>query len=164
MPTEPIIDVSTIDFSRVIADRAAIREQNPHRFEMEQIDAIVLLDPERQLTVGYKDVRADEFWMRGHFPGNPLLPGVLQCEAAAQLCGYYTMSQKVIAEGHMLGFGGMESIRFRAPVRPGDRLVLVLRGKKLKAMISVFEVQGFVNGDLAFAGEVIGVALPAKCR
>ena len=54
---------------------------------MEQLDGHRPPRPEQHLVVGYKDVRADEFWVRGHMPGNPLLPGVLMCEAAAQLCG-----------------------------------------------------------------------------
>ena len=159
MPTEPLINPLTVDFSRVVADREAIRAYNPQRFEMEQLDAVVLLDAERKLIVGYKDVRADEFWTRGHFPGNPLLPGVLMCEAVAQLCGYYVMSQKVMPEGQMLGFGGMDGIRFRSKVRPGERLILVASAKKLKRVASLFDVQGFVGDTLALEGEVIGAAL-----
>ena len=60
------------------------------------LDGIVLIDPGRHLIVGYKDVRPDEFWVRGHMPGFPLLPGVLMCEAAAQLSCYYAVSQKVV--------------------------------------------------------------------
>src|SRR5439155_1423154 len=81
-------------------------------------DAIVLLDPENHRIVGYKDVRADEFWVRGHMPGMPLLPGVLMCEAAAQLCSYYIMTQGLMGEGNIVGFGGLENVRFRAAVRP----------------------------------------------
>lgn len=160
MPTEPLINPTAIDCARTVADRDAIRAFNPQRFEMEQLDAVVLMDDERKLIVGYKDVRADEFWTRGHFPGNPLLPGVLMCEAVAQLCGYYVMAQKVLPDGQMLGFGGMDGIRFRAPVRPGDRLILAAHSKKLKRAVSLFDVQGFVGETLAFEGEVIGIALP----
>src|SRR5690349_5756796 len=90
MPPVLHFDPSGLDFSRPVADREAIRKINPQRFEMEQIDAIVHIDRATHLLVGYKDVRADEFWTRGHMPDYPLLPGVLMCESAAQLCSYYT--------------------------------------------------------------------------
>src|SRR4051794_2212716 len=159
MPPEAHFDVSAVDLSRVLADRAAIRAVIPQRYEMEQLDAVVLLDPDRHLVVGYKDVRADEFWVRGHFPGMALFPGVLMCEAAAQLCAYYASIQKVIETDAILGFGGMEAVRFRAPVRPGDRLVLVAKGLRLRRRQSIFNVQGFVADQMAFHADVIGVAL-----
>ena len=159
MPPELHFDPANVDFGRVLADRDEIRRVNPQRFEMEQLDAVVYADPEQQLVIGYKDVRPDEFWVRGHFPGQPLLPGVLLCEAAAQLCSYYAMTQGLIEAGNILGFGGLEEVRFRAAVRPGDRLVLVAKGTRLKRRQSIFDVQGFVGGTMVFHGEIIGVAL-----
>ena len=162
MPPELILDPAQIDTSRVLANREELRRVNPQRFEMEQLDAVVLFDAERKLLVGYKDVRADEFWVRGHMPGLPLLPGVLQCEAAAQLCSYYAVTQKVIAPDSILGFGGLDDVRFRAAVKPGDRLVLVAKGVRLHRRQSTFDVQGFVGGDMVFHATVIGVTLPAS--
>jgi 3-hydroxyacyl-[acyl-carrier-protein] dehydratase len=159
MPPEAHFNVSTADLSRIVADQEAIRAVNPHRFEMEMLDAIVVLDTEKQLIVGYKDVRPDEFWVRGHFPRVALMPGVLICEAAAQLCGYYVTTQRVIEVGTIMGFGGMEEVRFRGPVRPGDRLVLAGLGKRLRRRQSTFNVQGFVNGQMVFHGDIIGVPL-----
>src|SRR3954469_21716695 len=126
MPTDRLFDISKIDFNRTVADRQGIRAVNPQRYEMEQLDGIALLDPERRLIVGYKDVRADEFWCRGHMPGEPLLPGVLMCESAAQLCSYYiTQYTELVGRDHFVAFGGLDDVRFRSVVRPGDRLVLV---------------------------------------
>src|SRR5438270_9522228 len=88
MPPPLIVDPATVDLRQVVADREAIRRVNPQRHEMEQLTAIVLLDLGRHLVAGYKDVGADEFWVPGHLPNYPLLPGVLVCEAAAQLCSY----------------------------------------------------------------------------
>src|SRR4051812_31503497 len=110
MPSEPILDPTSLDLSRVIADREAVRLVNPQQFEMQQLDAIVMLDPERKLVAGYKDVRADEFWVRGHFPGDPILPGVIMCEAAAQLCSYFVMTQRVIGGDQIMGFGGLDAV------------------------------------------------------
>jgi 3-hydroxyacyl-[acyl-carrier-protein] dehydratase len=160
MPPEALFDPAAVDLSRVVADRDAIRRVNPQRFELEQLDAIVLLDPGRHFIVGYKDVRPDEFWVRGHFPRMALLPGVLMCEAAAQLCSYYAVTQKVIEVAtDILGFGGMEDVRFRGVVRPGDRLVLAAHGVRLKRRQSVFRVQGFVGPAMVFHGDIIGVQL-----
>src|SRR5262249_51826053 len=92
MPPPLHLDPTQIDLEHVVADQEAIRKVNPQRFEMEMLTAIVLFDPEQNLIAGYKDVRADEFWVRGHMPDYPLMPGVLMCEAAAQLCAYYVGS------------------------------------------------------------------------
>ena len=141
MRPDPILDPTKLDLGQPLATREALRKTNPQRFEMEMVDAIVLLDREQHVIAGYKDVRPDEFWVRGHLPGYPLMPGVVMCEAAAQLCSYY-MVQTGLHEGNFVGFGGMENVRFRSPVRVGDRLVLVARGQKLHRRQSVFNVQG----------------------
>jgi 3-hydroxyacyl-[acyl-carrier-protein] dehydratase len=160
MPPPALIDPTAVDLTRVVADREAIRKINPHRFAMEQFDAVVLLDPENHLVVGYKDVRPDEFWVGGHFPGQPMLPGVLMCEAAAQLGSYYAVSQRVIdPDTEMLVFGGLENVRFRGVVRPGDRLILVSKANRLKRRQQVFSVQAFVGSTMVFHGDVIGVPM-----
>ncbi len=158
MPPELHFDLARIDFGHVLADREAIRKVNPQRFEMEQLDAVVYLDAQQQLIVGYKDVRDDEFWVRGHMPSYPLMPGVLMCEASAQLCAI-TRPRKGIVHGDFLGFGGMDNVRFRSQVRPGDRLVLVGKGLKFHRRQIVFNVQGFVGGTMVFHADIIGMPL-----
>ena len=161
MPPVLHLDPSQIDLSRVVADQDAIRKINPQRFEMEQLTAIVLFDHENRIAVGYKDVTADEFWVRGHMPGYPLMPGVLMCEAAAQLCSFYIVQEKIM-EGDFIGFGGLENVRFRSPVRPGDRLVLVAKGIKLNRRQVICNVQGFVGTTMVFHADVIGVPITRK--
>ncbi len=83
MPTkEFIIDPNTLDFDHPIATIEDIRKHNPQRFEMEQLTAILHVDLENHICVGYRDVTDQEFWCRGHLPGVPLMPGVIMCEAA----------------------------------------------------------------------------------
>jgi 3-hydroxyacyl-[acyl-carrier-protein] dehydratase len=161
MPPQPMLDLAQLDFDHLVADQEAIRKANPQRFEMEQLNGILHVDPEQHLVVGYKDVRPDEFWVRGHMPGYPLLPGVLMCEAAAQLCSYYTHTQN-ITEADFIGFGGMENVRFRSPVRPGDRLVLVGKAARLNRRQTLFTVQGFVGPTMVFHADIIGVPISRK--
>lgn len=161
MPPVAHFEPSRLDLTRVLADQEAIRNVNPQRFEMEQLHAIVLDDAAEHLIAGYKDVRDDEFWVRGHMPGYPLLPGVLMCEAAAQLCSYYMVTHG-LGQGDFIGFGGLENVRFRAPVRPGDRLVLIGKGVRLNRRQTVFNVQGFVGETMVFHADVIGVPLTRK--
>ncbi len=158
MPPELILDPKGVDLTKVVVDREGLRANNPQRFEMEQVDAIVHLDTAKHIIVGYKDVRPDEFWCRGHMPDFPLMPGVLMCEAAAQLVSYYIVhiGYKI---GDFIGFGGMENVRFRHVVRPGDRLLMIARGLKVDRRQSRFAVQGFVGETMAFHAEVIGTQL-----
>src|SRR5207249_6760666 len=116
MPPAPLVDPATIDTACVLADRDGIRRSNPQRFEMAQLTAIVHLDRENKLIIGYKDVAPDEFWVRGHMPDYPLMPGVLICEAAAQLSSFFCNQVRLNEEG-FIAFGGMEDVRFRGQVR-----------------------------------------------
>lgn len=164
MPPIALIDTATLNTARVMFDQEAIRSVNPQRHEMEQLTSIVDIDYDNHQIVGYKDVRRDEFWVRGHMPDYPLMPGVLICEAAAQICSFYCHLIRVTDEG-FLGFGGMENVRFRGQVRPGDRLVIVARAERLNRRQSVFETQGFVGPNMVFHGNVIGIVLnPATDR
>ena len=161
MPPEIHFDFHSLDLSKIVVDKEAIRRINPQRFEMEQLDAIVFQDTANHVIVGYKDVRDDEFWVRGHMPGYPLMPGVLMCEAAAQLCSYYT-SVAGLLQGDFIGFGGLENVRFRGMVRPGDRFILVGKGTRLHRRQTIFNVQGFVGSTMVFEGDVIGVPMTRK--
>ncbi len=161
MPPATLVDPASIDTSHVLLDREQIRRLNPQRFEMEQLTAIVSIDEKHKLIIGYKDVLPDEFWVRGHMPDYPLLPGVLMCEAAAQLASCYCVQTKLVQEG-FVGFGGMEDVRFRGQVRPGDRLLLIGKATRLHRRQTIFDVQGFVESNMVFHGRMIGVTLSSQ--
>jgi len=157
MPPTVIIDPSTLDFSKVEMGLEQIRQCNPQRDEMEQLTAVLFVDIEKHLVAGYKDVGTDEFWIRGHMPGRPIMPGVIICEVAAQLCSTYFHT--VLGEDKLLGFGGMEGVRFRGLVQPGDRLVLVGLAEAVTGRRSVFRTQGFVKDRMVFHGTIIGITM-----
>ncbi len=161
MPPVCHLDLASLDMDHVLADQEAIRAVNPQRFEMEQLTAIVHVDTTENIVVGFKDVGTDEFWVRGHLPGYPLLPGVLMCEAAAQLCSYFCCTQGLL-ETDFLGFGGLENVRFRSPVHPGDRLVLIGKAGRINRRQVTFNVQGFVGGTMVFHADVLGVPMTRK--
>lgn len=160
MPKPLILDPAALDLNNVVADLQAIRQTNPHRGHMEHLTAVVYMDPTNHVIAGYKDVRADEFWVAGHFPNYPLLPGVIQCEAAAQLLCHYAVVN-MICPGQLLGLGGIDEARFRGPVRPGDRLVMVGKGVRVNRRQTIFETQGFVNNEMVFECNVMGVPIGA---
>lgn len=157
MPPKPLVDLDAIDLTQVVVGPDEIRRHNPQRYEMEQLNGILHLDLDKGVIVGFKDVRDDEFWTRGHIPGRPLLPGVLICEAAAQLCSFYfkeaTQTEKFV------GFGGMEAVKFRREVAPGDRLILVAKNIEVRPRRATFNCQGFVNGRMVFEGTIIGMPM-----
>ncbi len=155
MPPAFIVDLESVDRDVIVAGPDEIRKRNPHRFEMELLDAVTHYDPEAGVIVGYFDARDDQFWVRGHIPGRPLLPGVLMIEASAQLCSYYYKDQH--PDVPFFGFAGLEDVRFRSPVTPGQRLYLLGKKKLFKPRRASFEVQGVVEGKLAFQGTVIGM-------
>ena len=96
MPPQTLYEFGTFDESRPIFTLNEIRKTNPQRFEMEQLTAIVYVDRVEHGIIGYKDITANEFWVRGHMPEYPLMPGVILCECAAQLAGFEARSTSVI--------------------------------------------------------------------
>ena len=119
--------------------------------------AILFVDDDARTIGAYKDVRPDEFWVRGHIPGRPLMPGVLMIEAAAQMSSfYYKYVQK---DPRFLGFGGVDGVKFRGQVVPGDRLLLVGKVVEIRNRRAVFDTQGVVGDRLAFEARITGMPI-----
>ena len=159
MPPQTLYELGSFDENRPVFTLDEIREINPQRFEMEQLTGILYVDRENHGIIGYKDITPNEFWVRGHMPNFPLMPGVIMCECAAQLGGFYTRKYKLL-DGDFLGFGGMEQVRFRGPVFVGDRLVIMARLHRVRAGARAeFDFQGFVKGKMVYNGRSIGVPI-----
>lgn len=156
MPPPLLFDLSQINLSgNSIFDKETIRRVNPQRFEMQQVDGILWYDKEKFLILGYKDVTESEFWVRGHIPGRPLMPGVIMIEAAAQLSSFF-VKQVYNVQG-FIGFAGIDSAKFRSVVEPGHRLYLLGHITKFKRRKYTCVVQGVVEGVMVFDAIVSGL-------
>ncbi len=156
MPPVYLFDLSQIDLNgEPLFNKEAICRVNPQRFEMQQLDGILWLDKDQHFILGYKDVTDQEFWVRGHIPGRPLMPGVIMVEASAQLLSFYVGKLKL--NDSFLGFGGIESAKFRATVEPGQRLYLLGHVHTQRSRKYICSVQGIVDEKLVYEATIIGM-------
>ena len=162
MPPQLWYDLDQYNYDKPLISLDEIRRVNPQRHEMEQLSGIVYIsetaDPIE--VIGFKDLGEDEFWVKGHMPGYPLMPGVLICECAAQLAGFYARKFDVLKAGDYIGFGGMDEVRFRKPIYPPSRLIIAARSTRIKPkMRAEFEFQAVVNNELVAQGSLHGVPI-----
>lgn len=155
MPPTELFDMSKIDLDNVVFNKTQICEVNPQRYEMSHLDAVVWYDKEKFLILGYKDLTENEFWIRGHIPGRPLMPAVIMIEAAAQLLSVFV--KRVYELEGFIGFAGIDSAKFRKPVPPGSRLWLLGHITKFKRRKYTCVVQGIVDGVMVFNTVISGL-------
>jgi 3-hydroxyacyl-[acyl-carrier-protein] dehydratase len=136
----------------LVLDRAGIEALIPHREPFLLLDGLTELDPGVR-AVGIKHVRPDEYYLAGHFPGNPIMPGVLIVEALAQAGACALLSMDSMA-GKLVLFGGIDRVRFRRPVRPGDTLVLSVEIDRIRGPVGRGQGNATVNGELAADGRL----------
>ena len=158
MPPTPIMDLETLDCDRVLYDKAQIYEVLPQRYEFAQLDAIIHADVESALFAAYRDVRDDEWWCRGHMPRQAIFPGVLMVECAAQLSAF---AQQMIlpTEGYIMGFAGIDQAKFRDSIYPPGRIILIGHATEIRLRRFRCHVQAFVDGSMAFDGQISGIRL-----
>ena len=157
-----IIDPALLDFDHPIADIEGIREMNPQRFEMEQLTAILYEDLDEKSCAAFKEITENEFWVRGHMPGMPLMPGVVMLEAVAQVSSYFTQKHDLLG-AEIVGFGGLDDVRFRGVVTPGDKLVLMVKMvKNRRGRMIVAAFQGVVGNNIVVEGTLRGIPIPVE--
>ncbi len=155
MPPQPITDLDALDPNHLIETQEGIYNVNPHRFEFMLLDGIMMLDRPAGVVAGFRDCRDDEFWVKAHIPGRPIFPGVLMIETAAQLVSYYVMSRD--PDRGFLGFGGVENVKFRGTVRPGDRIIMLGKMIEDRPRRCIGATQAFVNGQMVYEGLITGM-------
>jgi 3-hydroxyacyl-[acyl-carrier-protein] dehydratase len=138
---------SAIDIEQILA-------LLPHRFPFLMLDRVLEVDPGRR-AVGVKCVSVNEPQFQGHFPDNPIMPGVLICEAFAQLAGVVALSAHSDMAGKAVYLLGLDKVRFRKPVRPGDRIVLTAEKESESRGIWRFRVEGRVEDQKVADGWVM---------
>jgi 3-hydroxyacyl-[acyl-carrier-protein] dehydratase len=163
MPPEPFFDYKRFNYDKPLYDINEIRRINAQRHEMEQLTGIVWFDEQEQSIIGFKDVAEDEFWAKGHMPGFPLLPGVLLCESAAQLCAFFVRKFNLLKAGDFMGFGGMDQVRFRQAVFPPARVIFLAKAVRIRPrVVAQFKFQAYVNDKLAMEGELLGMPISRR--
>jgi len=140
----------------VTLDIRRIQELLPHRYPFLLIDRIIEMEP-RQRVVGIKNVTVNEPFFQGHFPGNPVMPGVLILEAMGQAAAVLFLNEEEDMKGRFVYFAGADKVRFRRPVVPGDQLrceieVLRVRSKSCKVL-----ARATVDGELAAEATLFSV-------
>lgn len=153
----PLFDISGIDLKAIAVPSEEVERINPHRGAMRQLDHVIWMSADQSRAVGVKPVRHDEFWVAGHIPGRPILPGVLMIEAGAQLLSvqYKTRTR----EAQFLGFLRCEDFAFRGQVVPGDTLYLLGSEIEFRRRRFIGACQGMVNDKIVFEGTVTGMVL-----
>lgn len=129
-----------------LPDSDALVAMLPHRPPFRFVDAVDAMAAAEHIEARWF-VTGDEYFLQGHFPGNPIVPGVIQLEALAQ-AGALTLLGDERYAGKLALFGGVEKVRFRRVVRPGDELVLVVDVERLSARGGWAQAKSTVDGEI----------------
>ena len=140
-------------------DAVAIQKIIPHRYPFLLVDRIVELEPGVR-AVGLKNVSAGEPYFAGHFPAYPVMPGVLIVEALAQV-GAVAMLTTSAGDGKLALFAGIDKVRFKRQVRPGDVLRLEVEIGQVRRGVGTGSGTATVDGELACRGEIMFALVPA---
>ncbi len=127
----------------------------PHRFPMLLVDKITEIG-EDSIT-GIKNVTMNEWFFQGHYPGEPIMPGVLIVEAMAQTGGVLLMKKLEGQQGKSIYFMSIDGVKFRKPVVPGDTLTFKIKIEKFKGKIGKIRGEAFVDGQLAAEADMMAM-------
>ena len=131
----------------------------PHRYPMLLIDRVLEIEPRRRIAA-IKNFTMNEEFFQGHFPGHPIVPGVLLIEAMAQAGGILLLHDDPARAEKLLYFGTIERARFRRPVVPGDRVQFEVELLKLRASHAKLLGKAFVDGALHAEAELLSTFVP----
>jgi 3-hydroxyacyl-[acyl-carrier-protein] dehydratase len=136
-------------------DIAKILRTLPHRYPFLLVDRILSIEPGRR-AVGLKNVSVNEEFFQGHFPGNPVMPGVLILESMAQVGGCLVMASDPSIKGRKaMYFAAIDKARFRRPVMPGDQLIITIEVLAARASFIKIRGEAHVEGRLVAEAELM---------
>lgn len=138
----------------VLLDSRAIQEILPHRYPFLLVDKIIELEPRRRI-VGIKQVTINESFFQGHFPDAPVMPGVLQIEALAQVGAILALREFEDRNSKIPFFSGIEQARFRRPVVPGDTLTLEVTAIRIGSKVQKMRGEAKVDGQISAEAEIM---------
>jgi 3-hydroxyacyl-[acyl-carrier-protein] dehydratase len=139
-----------------VLDARAIQELLPHRYPFLLVDRIIELVPKERI-VGVKQVSINEPFFQGHFPGAPVMPGVLVVEALAQVGAVLALREIEDRDSKLVLFTGIREARFRKPVVPGDTLILEVTALRIGSKVQRMRGEAKVDGQLAADAEIMSV-------
>lgn len=157
MPPPLLFSLDGIDLHHVELSREQIYQSLPHRHEFVQLDGIIYFDRKARQAIGYRDVRDDEWWVRGHIPGRPIFPGILMVEAAAHLACLF--NRLCLDDHRFMAFGGLDGVKFRDAIVPPTRVILLGQGVQIKPRRTVCDVQALVGDKIVFEARITGLPM-----
>ena len=137
----------------MLMDVNEIQRIIPHRYPFLLVDSILELDPARKI-VGIKNVSINEPFFQGHFPGAPVMPGVLIVEAMAQVAAVMVLKEIADREHKLVYFSGIDRARFRQPVVPGDQIRIVVEVIKMRPRHGKLKAEAYVKERLVAEAEI----------
>ena len=143
-----------------VLEASEIQKIIPHRYPMLLVDRIIELEPMKR-AVGIKNITMNEMQFLGHFPGDPIMPGVLMIEAMAQVGGVALLYPEE-NRGKIAVFGKIDNVRFRKQIIPGDQVITEAIITKIRGNMGVCECKGWVDGKVACECECTFAIMDAK--
>jgi 3-hydroxyacyl-[acyl-carrier-protein] dehydratase len=156
---DPLFDISRHDLSIEFITPSKLDDLLPQCGDMRQVDRVAWIDDDATRAIGVKSVRNDEFWVPGHIPERPLLPGVIMIEAAAQLSSVLYQYRQNFEHSEFLGLTRVDDCVLRGTVEPGQTLVLLAKEKKFQRRRFSCHAQGLVDGNVVFEVQCTGMRM-----
>jgi len=157
MPPPLLVDLDQVDVDNVFLTTEQIYQYLPHAYEFQLLDTICYFNLEAQAMVARINIPVDAWWVRGHVPNKPLLPGVLMLEMAAQTSAI--LAKSVTPNDGFIGFGGVDHCKFRESVTPPAQLYILCIARDLRARRIVSDTQGTCNGKMIFEAQITGMLM-----